>query len=139
MSDAPVFPPTIISHLSLGSNRYPEAKAFYDAVMAALGATCLHDFPGAAAYGRQFPEFWIQLPLDGKAASVGNGTHIAFFAYSKAQVDAFYAAALKAGGTDEGAPGPRPDYGPEYYGAFVRDLDGNKIEATYWEGSVPAA
>lgn len=137
MCDTPGFPPTIISHLSLGTNHFPEAKAFYDAVMESLGAKCLCSLPAAAAYGRQFPEFWVQAPLDGKAANVGNGTHIGFFAYSKAQVDAFYAAALKAGGTDEGAPGPRPDYGPEYYGAFVRDLDGHKIEATYWEGSVP--
>jgi len=139
VNDTPTFPPTILNHVSLGTNRFAEAKVFYDAVMGALGAACLYSYPAAAAYGRQFPEFWLQVPIDGKPATVGNGSHISFFAYSKAQVDAFYAAALAAGGTDEGAPGPRPDYGAEYYGAFVRDLYGNKIEANYWEmGGEPA-
>lgn len=83
--------------------------------------------------GGNFPEFWLQTPIDGAPSSVGNGTHIGFFAYSKQQVDDFYAAALDAGGVGEGAPGARPMYGPEYYGAFVRDLDGHKLEATFWE------
>lgn len=135
MSDPIPFPPTILSHVSLGSNRLEEALVFYDAVMAALGAKRLHSFPGAAAYGRKYPEFWIQVPYDGKTASVGNGVHLAFFAYSTEQVDAFHAAALAAGGTDDGAPGPRPEYGEPYYGAFVRDLDGHKIEAAFWDFS----
>lgn len=135
MSDPLPQPPIILNHVSLGTNRFPEAKVFYDTVMAAIGATCLYSYPAAAAYGRKFPEFWLQIPLDGKPAGVGNGTHISFFAHSKEQVHAFHEAALKAGGTDEGAPGPRPDYGPEYYGAFVRDLDGHKIEANYWDES----
>ncbi len=135
MSDVPNCPPTILSHLSLGTNRLEEAKVFYDAVMAALGAKRLIEHPGAVAYGRKFPEFWLGVPFDGKAATVGNGTHVAFFAYNKEQVDAFHAAALAAGGTDDGAPGPRPHYGEAYYGGFVRDLDGNKIEAMFWDMS----
>lgn len=138
MSEAQQCPPTILSHVSLGTNRFEEAAAFYDAVMAALGAKRHVGFPGAIAYGRKFPEFWLQTPIDGRPATVGNGSHIGFFAYSKEQVDAFHAAALKAGGTDEGAPGPRPDYGPQYYGGFVRDLDGNKIEASFWDMSMGA-
>ena len=87
----------------------------------------------AVAYGKVFPEFWVNPPLDGQPASVGNGTHIAFFATSKEQVDAFHREGLAAGGTDEGPPGPRPEYGEPFYGAYLRDLDGNKIEATYWD------
>ncbi|MBN2751798.1 MAG: VOC family protein [Rhodospirillaceae bacterium] len=136
MTDALEFPPTILNHVSVGTNDYASARDFYDQVMAALGAQRLFEHPGAAAYGRQFPEFWLQTPINGKPATVGNGCHVGFFAYNKAQVDAFYAAALAAGGNDDGAPGPRPDYGPEYYGCFVRDLDGNKIEATFWDMSV---
>lgn len=89
------------------------------------------EHPGAIAYGKEFPEFWLQTPIDGERASVGNGTHIGFMAPSKEAVDAFHAAALEAGAVDEGAPGSREAYGEAYYGGFVRDLDGHKIEATY--------
>ena len=78
------------------------------------------------------PEFWIQSPINGQPAQTANGTHVAFLAENPAQVDAFYAAAIAAGATDDGAPGGRPHYGPEYYGCFVRDLDGHKIEAMAW-------
>lgn len=122
-------PPSVMSHVSLGTNDYPRAKAFYDAVLATLQIRCVMDFPGAAGYGRAFPEFWVQLPHDGGRASVGNGVHVAFLANSVEEVHAFHAQALALGATDDGAPGPRPDYGPDYYAAFVRDLDGHKIEA----------
>jgi len=89
--------------------------------------------PGAIAYGKQLPEFWINTPIDGQPATVGNGTHVGFIAPSKEAVHAFYEAALAAGAQDEGPPGPRPDYGEPYYGCFVRDPDGHKIEATYWD------
>ena len=122
-------PPSVISHVSLGTNDYPRAKAFYDAVLATLQIRCVMDFPGAAGYGRAFPEFWLQTPHDGGRAGVGNGVHVAFLANSVEEVHAFHAQALALGATDDGAPGPRPDYGPDYYAAFVRDLDGHKIEA----------
>ena len=122
-------PPSVISHVSLGTNDYPRAKAFYDAVLATLQIRCVMDFPGAAGYGRAFPEFWVQTPHDGGPAGVGNGVHVAFLANSVEEVHAFHAQALALGATDDGAPGPRPDYGPDYYAAFVRDLDGHKIEA----------
>lgn len=125
--------PSITSHVSLGTNDFERAVAFYDQVMPTIGARKLENFPGAAAYGKAFPEFWIQTPIDGQPASVGNGTHIAFIAPSQEAVHAFHAAAIAAGGTDDGAPGPRPHYGEAYYGCFVRDLDGHKIEATFWD------
>ncbi len=125
--------PSTLSHLSLGTNRFDEALAFYDRVLPTLGCTRILAHPGAVAYGREYPEFWVQTPIDGQPASVGNGSHVGFLAPSKAAVDAFYQAALEAGAADEGAPGPRAEYGEPYYGCFVRDLDGHKIEATFWD------
>ena len=127
--------PSVISHVSIGTNNFDAALAFYDAVLAPLGCkrTLQHLELGAVAYGKQFPEFWVQRPHDGERATVGNGTHLGFVAPSKSAVDAFHAAALAAGGTCDGPPGPRPHYGEPYYGCFVRDLDGNKIEATFWD------
>jgi len=125
--------PSIMSHVSIGTNQSEAALTFYDKVLATIGAKRVLEFPEAVAYGREFPEFWVHPPHDGGKASVGNGTHFGFFAASKAEVDAFYAAALEAGGTDDGKPGGRPLYGEAYYGCFVRDLDGHKIEATYWD------
>lgn len=125
--------PNILSHISIGTNDFERAKAFYDKVMASLGCKIILEHPGAVAYGKQYPEFWLQTPIDGKPASVGNGFHVGFVAQNKEEVHAFYAAALAAGATGEGEPGPRPHYGEPYYGCFVRDLDGHKIEATYWD------
>ena len=131
--------PSIISHISIGSNDFERAVAFYDKVLPTLGCRRIMEHPGAVAYGKQFPEFWVQKPLDDQPASVGNGTHISFLALTKDAVDAFYAAALAAGATDEGAPGPRPEYGAPYYGGFIRDLDGHKIEASFWDAELAAA
>ena len=125
--------PSTISHMSLGVDDLARAGAFYDAVLATVGVTRIMVVDGAIAYGRAFPEFWINLPLDEKPTTVGNGTHVAFQARSTAEVHAFHAEALKQGASDDGGPGPRPQYGEPYYGAFVRDLDGHKIEATYWD------
>lgn len=120
----------VLHHVSLGTNDMEKALAFYDAVMGALGFKRVMDFaPHAVAYGTDKPEFWIGGAHDRAPATVGNGVHLGFLARSKDAVAAFYEAALKHGGTDDGPPGPRPDYGPDYYGAFVRDPDGNKIEA----------
>ena len=125
----PTLNPSVMSHVSLGTNDYPRAKAFYDQVLATLQIKCVMDFPGAAGYGRQYSEFWIQRPHDGGKAATANGVHVAFLANSIDEVNAFHAKALALGGRDDGAPGIRPDYGNDYYGAFVRDLDGHKIEA----------
>ena len=125
--------PSIISHVSVGTNDFERAIAFYDQVLSTLGCRRIMEHPGAIAYGKQYPEFWVNIPFDNKTATVGNGTHVAFIAPTKEAVHAFYEAALAAGGTDEGEPGGREDYGEPYYGCFVRDLDGNKIEAAFWD------
>ncbi len=100
--------------------------------MPSLGAKQVMGFPGAVAYGRQFPEFWVQTPHDGGRAAPANGVHLGFIAADKQQVHAFWEAALAAGALPDGEPGPRAEYGEAYYGCFVRDLDGHKIEATYY-------
>ncbi len=125
--------PSIISHVSIGTNQYDKARPFYDAVLATLDIGTIMEHPGAVAYGRQYPEFWLCVPHDGQTASVGNGFHMGFIATNKEQVHKFYDAAIAAGATCDGPPGPRPLYGEPYYGCFVRDLDGHKIEAAYWD------
>jgi catechol 2,3-dioxygenase-like lactoylglutathione lyase family enzyme len=120
----------MLHHVSIGVRNVEESVRFYDRVLATLGYERLMEFlPYAAAYGQGQPEFWVQLPADRTPATQGNGAHVAFKARTKAAVEAFHREALAAGGKDEGAAGPRPIYGPDYFGAFVRDLDGNKIEA----------
>lgn len=121
--------PSILHHVSVGIDDLERSCAFYDSVMKPLGARRVMSFPFAVAYGKQFPEFWIGKPLDQGPVAAGNGTHVCFIAPSREAVDAFHAVGLEAGGVDEGAPGPRPHYGPEYYGCFLRDPDGHKIEA----------
>jgi len=120
----------MLHHVSVGVGDVARAARFYDSVLGALGYKRVMEYlPYAIAYGETVPEFWIGLPHDQRPAGLGNGTHVAFNAKSRDAVNAFHAAALAAGGTDEGAPGPREDYSPDYYGAFARDPDGNKIEA----------
>lgn len=125
--------PSIISHVSIGTNDVARALRFYDAVLAVIGGRRIMEHPGAIAYGRAYPEFWIHKPLDGAPATVGNGTHFGFTVNSKAEVDAFHAAGLAAGASDDGKPGPRADYGEPYYGCFLRDPDGHKIESAFWD------
>lgn len=130
----------MLHHVSVGVSDVEKAAKFYDAVLGKLGFKRSMEFlPYAVAYGGGGSTFWVQLPSDQNAASVGNGGHIGFSAKTKRAARAFYDAALAAGGSDEGAPGPRPDYGPDYYGAFVRDLDGNKIEAVVIVEAKPVA
>ena len=118
------------SHVTLGTNDFARAGAFYDAVMGALGHKQLFRFDNAIAYGElSGPKLFILSPFDEGEAKPGNGVHAAFIAPDRKAVDAFHAAAMAHGGTDEGAPGLRPHYHPNYYGAYVRDPDGNKIQA----------
>lgn len=125
--------PSILSHISVGTNDFERAVAFYDCILPTLGCQRIMAHPGAVAYGKEYPEFWVQTPIDGQPATVGNGTHVGFVAPTQASVHAFYEAALAAGAQGDGPPGHRPDYGEAYYGCFVRDLDGHKIEASYWD------
>jgi len=122
----------MFDHLSLGVTDLDRSQAFYDRVLATLGIARQHNFPGAAGYGASPSgnSFWIGTPSEaGRPPQPSAGTHIAFSAKDRPSVDAFYKAALAAGGRDNGAPGLRPIYHPNYYGAFVFDPDGHKIEA----------
>ena len=120
----------MFSHVTLGTNDWARAKPFWAAVMGVLELPILFEYPGGIAYGEATgPKLFIGPPFDGQPATNGNGTHVAFIADNRAKVDAFYAAALTNGGSDEGPPGPRPHYHKNYYGAYVRDPDGNKIQA----------
>lgn len=125
--------PSIISHVSIGVVDFEKAIGFYDSVLGSIGIRKIMSHPDAAAYGREFPEFWVQIPADGKPASVGNGTHFGFIARTKDEVHAFWETAVANGAQPDGEPGPRPHYGEPYYGCFVRDFDGHKIEAAYWD------
>ena len=120
----------MFSHVTLGSNDLDRARSFYAPVMGMLGLTEPFQAPGMIVYGDLTgPKLFIVPPFDGREATTGNGTHVALLAASRAAVDAFHAAALAHGGTDEGAPGLRPHYHPNYYGAYVRDPEGNKLQA----------
>ena len=120
----------MFSHVTIGVNDVDRAVAFYDALFACLGIERFAQGDGYAAYGApESDQVWIMHPFDGKPATVGNGTHIAFLARTRAQVDAFHAAALAQDGSDEGAPGLRLHYHPSYYGAYIRDPEGNKLQA----------
>lgn len=119
----------MIHHLSLGTSDLKRAKAFYDPVMKVLGLRLLSRDDKSLDYGTGMVQFSIETPVDGKPASPGNGVHVAFTAEGPDMVDEFYRVALEHGGSDDGPPGLRPEYNPHYYGAFVRDPDGNKIEA----------
>ncbi len=124
--------PSIISHVSIGTNDFARSIAFYDRVLPTLGCQRLIEHPIAIGYGKKYAEFWVHTPFDGQPATVGNGTHVGFIAPTKESVHAFYDAALAAGGVDDGAPSARPHYGEPYYGCFIRDPDGHKVEAAYW-------
>lgn len=118
----------MIHHVSVGTNDLPRSIAFYDAVLPGLGLRRTLDDPGEGMhYGTGHTEF-STIRTDAPAVP-GNGVHVAFDVEDRGMVDAFHAAALAAGGTDDGAPGLRPAYDAHYYAAFVRDPDGNKIEA----------
>ena len=123
----------MLSHVSLGTNDATRAAAFYDPVLAVLGIRKICERDGSIDYGAAMTAFSLEKPSDGRPASVGNGVHIAFAAGTRDQVDEFYRVALAHGGSDAGPPGLRPEYDANYYGAFVRDPDGNKIEAVSFQ------
>jgi catechol 2,3-dioxygenase-like lactoylglutathione lyase family enzyme len=118
-----------VSHVSVGVNDVQRAKAFYDPLMTMLGLRLRQADDDSVDYGTDRLVFSLETPVNGAAATAGNGVHIAFYADDRDEVNAFHAKALQLGARDAGAPGLRPEYGPNYYGAFVLDPDGNKIEA----------
>jgi catechol 2,3-dioxygenase-like lactoylglutathione lyase family enzyme len=116
---------TMLDHIGLRTRQAAAMMAFYDKALAPLGYTKQMDFGDVAGYGTpQHPALWI-----GAAEQTTSPLHIALAAPNRSTVDAFHAAALAAGATDNGAPGLRPDYHPNYYGAFVIDPDGHNLEA----------
>ncbi|WP_306224296.1 VOC family protein [Bosea beijingensis] len=124
----------MIHHVSLGTNDVARSRKFYDAVLGVLGLSLLKASEDSADYGVSTVVFSLETPVNGKPASAGNGVHIAFDAGGRRKVDEFHRVALLHGGSDAGAPGLRPEYDPNYYGAFVLDPDGNKIEAVTHHG-----
>ncbi|MGN7874287.1 VOC family protein [Roseateles sp. 22389] len=119
----------MISYVTLGSNDRRAAKAFYDTVLAPLGLKPGYADDEMVGYGPEGGEtqLWIVQPFNGLDATAGNGTMLGLAASTRAQVDAAHAAALAGGGRDEGRPGLRESYGPNFYAAYFRDLDGNKL------------
>jgi len=120
----------MIDHISIAVRDLKSAEAFYAALLAPLGMTKLREWPDAAiGFGKKYPEFWINRRAGMDRVATDSGVHICLRASETSAVDAFHAAALKAGGTSDGEPGPRPEYHGGYYAAFIRDPDGNRIEA----------
>lgn len=121
----------MIGYAMFGTNDAARAHGFYDAVLASVGIGRMMEFPtGAVAWGMAWdkPMIAIGAPYDGQPATVGNGAMMAVAVDTRAKVDTLHAAAVAAGGADEGAPGVRGDEGPQaFYGAYFRDLDGNKL------------
>jgi catechol 2,3-dioxygenase-like lactoylglutathione lyase family enzyme len=116
----------MIDHIGLEVRDYQRSKDFYLAALAPLGVELMMEFEGRiGGFGRDFPFFWLR---QGEPAA---GVHVAFASPDTDTVNAFYAAAIGAGGEDNGEPGLRAHYHPGYYGAFVRDPDGNNVEAVH--------
>ncbi|MEP6907154.1 MAG: VOC family protein [Pseudoxanthomonas sp.] len=128
----------MFSHVTVGCNDLERACAFYDAVLLPLGlrrrAVMSDGGPAAACWvlpQATLPRFYVYTPFDRKPATVGNGVMVAFTAPSAEAVNRAYATGMASGGTDDGAPGPRPHYGAGYYGAYLRDPDGNKVHIAF--------
>jgi catechol 2,3-dioxygenase-like lactoylglutathione lyase family enzyme len=119
----------MLNHISIGVASLPNAKTFYDATLSALGYQCLSEEANSIGYGDKTVEFWVleaEKPVPDERTS---GLHICFTAPTREGVNRFHAAGLRYGGRNNGEPGPRPDYGQNYYAAFLKDPDGYRIEA----------
>ncbi len=120
----------MIDHVSIGVRDIKAGEAFYTTLLATLGMSKLREWPDAAiGYGKKHPEFWINKRAGMAPVEADSGVHVCLRALTTEAVDAFHAAALAAGGTSDGAPGFRAQYHASYYAAFIRDADGNRIEA----------
>jgi len=119
----------MIDHVSVGVSNLDRAARFYEAALTPLGFSRLVTRPAMVGFGKSYPEFWINLRAEMAQAAPDSGVHICLRAKSTGEVDAFHAAALKAGGRSDGAPGLRPHDRVRYYAAFIVDPDGNRIEA----------
>jgi catechol 2,3-dioxygenase-like lactoylglutathione lyase family enzyme len=119
----------VLDHVTTGVKDVGRAKKFYDAALAPLGITAKYAEGGSLSYGDGTIFFWVNVARRPVPPDAESGLHFCFGAPSRESVDAFHAAALKAGGRDNGSPGLRSDYGLQYYAAFVVDPDGYRIEA----------
>jgi catechol 2,3-dioxygenase-like lactoylglutathione lyase family enzyme len=119
----------MIDHVSIGVRDLDRAARFYQAVLGAIGYEPLAVRPHTIGFGKKYPEFWINLRAAMPPVAAESGAHVALRVPSSELVDAFHAGALAAGGASDGAPGLRPQHGDGYYAAFIRDPDGNRIEA----------
>ena len=119
----------MIDHVSIAVRDLEACGRFYDAVLQAMGYARMVTRLGTIGFGKKYPDFWLNERRAMTPVVADSGTHIALRAGDTQAVDAFHAAALKAGGSSDGAPGPRPEYTAGYYAAFVRDPEGNRIEA----------
>ena len=119
----------MIDHVSVGVSDLERSARFYEATLTPLGLSRLVTRPATVGFGKSYPEVWINLRAGMAKVAPESGAHICLRAKTTAEVDAFHAAALGAGGASDGAPGIRPHDRVKYYAAFVLDPDGNRIEA----------
>lgn len=130
----------MIGYTMVGTNDLQRAGAFYDPIMAGLGLERCYCDEAVLSWGNKtdesIPRFFTGLPFDGSAASIGNGVMTAFSAVAASLVDELHALALENGGSSEGEPGLRPQYGPGFYAAYVRDPDGNKLAFVCYDAKI---
>ena len=119
----------MIDHVSVVVRDLDKAARFYQAVLGAIGYERLENRPHTVGFGKTYPEFWINLRTSMAPVAADCGAHVGLRVRAAELVDAFHAAALATGGSCDGAPGLRPQHGEGYYAAFIRDPDGNRIEA----------
>src|SRR3546814_7327723 len=131
----------MFSHIIVGARDLDRLTRFYDAVLTPLGLVRMpaedDGVPPGTGWtpaGREWPQFFVQLPFNGLPATWGNGAQVSFAAPSRDAVDAAWQAAIANGGIDEGKPGLREHYGPDYYGAYCRDPEGNKLCFVHADG-----
>ena len=119
----------MVDHISIGVSDLERSARFYELTLAPLGLAKLVTRPATVGFGKRYPEFWINLRFGMAAIGPESGCHVCLRAKSEGEVDAFHQAALGAGGSSDGAPGLRPHDRVRYYAAFIRDPDGNRVEA----------
>jgi len=118
----------MIDHVSLPVRDLERSKAFYEAVLSTIGFKKMMDMPSTVGFGRKHPAFWLNHRPQVNQSGIDDGFHVCLRAPSVDEMQAFHAAAIAEGATCDGPPGPRPQYSPSYYAAFIRDRDGNRIE-----------
>jgi catechol 2,3-dioxygenase-like lactoylglutathione lyase family enzyme len=119
----------MIDHVSIAVRDLAASARFYETVLATLGYAKLADRPATIGFGKKYPEFWLNERHNMTPVDADTGMHVCLRASSVEAVQAFHAAAIKAGGTSDGAPGPRSGQIGGYYAAFIRDPEGNRVEA----------